>query len=225
MPILEGKSLVKVYKTGEISFTALKGVDISVESGEFVAIVGPSGSGKTTLLNLLGTLDKPTSGVVIIDNINVSALPERKLIPIRREKIGFVFQFHHLVPVLTAIENVKLPMIIAGKWRGSRDERAKSLLDAVGLSGKYDRYPHQLSGGEQQRVAIARALANQPKVILADEPTGNLDSVNSRRIAELFKKLKEEFNTAFVVATHDPIVYELADRRIYIRDGKIVKEE
>ncbi len=223
--VLEGIDLVKVYKTGEVETVALRGVTIRVSPGEFVAIVGPSGSGKTTLLNLLGTLDKPTSGIVIIDGINVTLLPERKLIPIRRKKIGFVFQFHHLIPVLTAVENVELPMLIAGVPRKERRARALKLLEAVGLKGKENRYPHQLSGGEQQRVAVARALANNPKIVLADEPTGNLDSVNSERIAELFKRLKEEFGTAFVVSTHDPIVYERADRRVYIRDGKIIKED
>lgn len=225
MPVLKAVNLVKVYQTGEVKTIALKGVSLEVEAGEFVAIVGPSGSGKTTLLNILGTLDKPTSGLVYIDGIEVSRLPERKLIPIRRHKIGFVFQFHHLIPVLTAIENVELPMMIAKKPKKERLERAKKLLEIVGLKGKEYRYPHQLSGGEQQRVAIARALANNPKIVIADEPTGNLDSVNSERIAELFRSLKEEFKTAFVVSTHDPIVYEKADRRVYIRDGKIIKED
>jgi len=217
------EDLIKVYKTGKVEVVALRGLNLRVEKGEFRAIVGPSGSGKTTLLNIIGGITKPTAGRVYVDGTNIVDLPEKKLVEYRRRKVGFVFQFFNLVPTLTALENVELPMVLAGIPREQRKSRAIKLLRLVGLESRANHRPSELSGGEQQRVAIAAALANDPPLILADEPTGELDSVTSLQIAELFRRLHKELNKTVIVVTHDISVARLADRISRIMDGVIVE--
>jgi putative ABC transport system ATP-binding protein len=215
--------LVKVYKIytmGRQEIRAVNNVSLSVNSGEFISIMGPSGSGKTTLLNLIGCLDRPTKGKVFLDGVNVSSLNDIALTGIRRDKIGFVFQQFNLIPTLNAIENVELPMIFKGIEKQKREMRAKKLLELVGMEDKAAHRPAEMSGGEQQRIAIARALANNPAIILADEPTGNLDSKTGRDIMELLKDLNMKGRTIIVV-THDPVVAEYSERIIRIKDGKL----
>jgi putative ABC transport system ATP-binding protein len=196
-------------------------LDLSIPSGEFIAVVGPSGSGKSTLLGLLAGLDAPTTGEILIDGTNITTLTEDALARLRGEKIGFVFQFFHLVPSLTAFENVQVPMEIAGK-RGAA-ARANQLIDEVGLTDRAHHYPSQLSGGEQQRIAIARALANDPLIVLADEPTGNLDSESGRHIMELLLNVRRTRRSTLVLVTHDAELASLADRRLVLRDGRPVQ--
>lgn len=217
------EDILKVYKTGKVEVVALRGLNLKVRSGEFRAIVGPSGSGKTTLLSVIGGILKPTAGKVLVDGINIVDLPERKLVEYRRKHVGFVFQFFNLIPSLTAMENVELPMVLIGVPREKRKKRAKELLRLVGLEERANHFPSELSGGEQQRVAIAAALANDPPLILADEPTGELDSVTSIKIAELFQKLHKELNKTVIVVTHDIAVARVADRISRIIDGKITE--
>ncbi len=224
--VVSCENLWKVYNEGSANeVKALRGVTLRIRKGEFVAIMGPSGSGKSTLLHLLGCLDRATKGKVLIDGIDTSELSEDELARIRREKIGFVFQFFHLIPTLTAMENVMLPMSFAGVSRERQVERAKKLLRLVGLEKRADHLPSQLSGGEQQRVAIARALANSPKIILADEPTGNLDSKSGEEILNLLKKINEENGVTIAVVTHDATLAKFANRVIFMKDGKIIKEK
>lgn len=199
---------------------ALDGMNLSVERGEFLVVMGPSGSGKTTLLNMLGALDKPTSGEVFIDEAQISKVPERKLFKIRREKVGFVFQTYYLVPTLNALENVLVPTLPLGK--DQLREKARELLEAVGLGKRAHHRPSQLSGGEQQRTAIARALILDPPIILADEPTGNLDSKTGQEIVNLMRRLDKERGKTFVTVTHDPAITKVADRTVKILDGKII---
>jgi putative ABC transport system ATP-binding protein len=217
-------SLREVSKTvisGDEPLTILHPLSLDIERGQFIAIVGPSGSGKSTLLGLVAGLDAPTSGEVLIDGVDITRLGEDALAKLRGEKIGFVFQFFHLIPSLTAFENVAVPMEIAG----ARDagQRAKRLLEEVGLTGRAHHYPSQLSGGEQQRVALARALANNPPILLADEPTGNLDSANGRHIMELFRDIHRSRGTTIVLVTHDAELAALADSRLILRDGRVVE--
>ena len=221
--ILKAEQLEKVYKIGGRRVLALSGLNLQVERGEFISVMGPSGSGKTTLLNILGCLDKPTRGKVILDGVDVTNLPEKSLYEIRRYKIGFVFQTFNLLPYLTAIENVELPMEGTGKSKDERRKRAHELLKMVGLSGREEHMPHQLSAGEQQRVAIARALANNPAIILADEPTGNLDSKNSYQIVRLLGKLNIDQGTTIIMATHDRRMASLTDKILFLRDGRLRK--
>lgn len=204
------------------SLTVLKGVDIEIPAEKVVAIVGPSGAGKTTLLQIMGTLSQPDSGKVYIDGTDLSKLNEKPLAAFRNQNIGFVFQFHHLLPEFTALENVCIPGFIAGKPKGVVEEKAKELLSFLGLSERMEHKPSELSGGEQQRVAVARALINQPKVILADEPSGNLDSKNKEELHNLFFALRDKFKQTFVVVTHDKDLAAMADVQLTMNDGLFV---
>lgn len=200
----------------------LKGIDLKINKGEIVAIVGASGAGKTTLLQIIGTLDKPTSGQVLLNGVNAHQLSERKLSAFRNKHIGFVFQFHHLLPEFTALENLCIPAFIAGINRKKAENRANELLDFLHLTDRSTHKPSELSGGEQQRVAVARALMNNPGIILADEPSGNLDSVNARELHKLFFDLRKEFNQTFVIVTHNKEFADMSDRKLVIADGKLL---
>jgi putative ABC transport system ATP-binding protein len=223
-PVIELEQVNKIYKMDEVEVKALDGIDLKVEKKEFAAIIGPSGSGKSTLLHMIGLLDRPTSGKVLLDGVDISKLSENEVARLRGNKIGFVFQFFNLYPILTALENVELPMIITEKNKEERRKRALELLRIVGLKKREEHLPSQLSGGERQRVAIARALANDPPLILADEPTGNLDSKSGKEIVELLDKLQEEEGKTIVMVTHDQNIANYAERLIYLKDGKIIKE-
>lgn len=220
-PLVQAENLEKTYRLGKVVVHALRGVNLTLHQGEFVVVTGPSGSGKTTLLNIVGTLDKPTSGRVLIDDQDLASMKDGQLTRLRRHKIGFVFQFHNLIPVLTALENVQLPLLTAGVKTKQAEERARALLAQVGLSDRMDHLPDELSGGEQQRVAIARALANRPKLVLADEPTGDLDTKTGSEVVQaMYDAARQENATVFAV-THDPVVSEKADRLFEMRDGMI----
>ena len=221
--MIELRGVSKTVESGGRPLTILHPLDLSIRSGEFLAIVGPSGSGKSTLLGLLAGLDAPTSGNVVIDGMDITQLSEDRLARLRGEKIGFVFQFFHLVPSLTAFENILVPMELAGR-RGA-EARARELLDEVGLADRGHHYPSQLSGGEQQRVAIARALANDPPIVLADEPTGNLDSSTGRLILDLLLNVRRARGSTLVLVTHDAGIAALADARLTLRDGRPVEPE
>lgn len=223
-PILELRELSKTYTLGTIKIQALGGVDLQVRRAEFVAVMGASGSGKTTLLNLIGTLDTPTEGTVILDGENLSKLREPDKDRIRRHKIGFIYQFYNLIPVLSARENIELPMEFANVERKKRQERVDQLLKMVGLSDRADHRPDELSGGEQQRVAMARALANHPSLILADEPTGDLDTKTGQEVIGKLKDLCREEGVTVIMVTHDPVAAAYADRIVQMRDGKIEGE-
>ena len=218
--MIELRGVSKTVQSGSHPLTILHPLDYTIASGQFVAIVGPSGSGKSTLLGLLAGLDAPTTGEILIDGIDISRLGEDALARLRGEKIGFVFQFFHLVPSLTALENILVPMEIAG--RRDAAQRGRRLLDEVGLSDRGHHYPSQLSGGEQQRIAIARALANDPPIVLADEPTGNLDSATGRHILELLLDVRKHRQTTLILVTHDAELAALADTRLVLRDGRPV---
>jgi lipoprotein-releasing system ATP-binding protein len=221
-PVLEGRDLRKVYRGGDgTPIEVLSGVDLSVERGEFVAIVGASGAGKSTLLHLLGALDVPTSGTVRLDGELYQNLRPEQLAAVRNRKLGFVFQFHHLLREFTALENVMLPLLIAGADEPRARTRATELLDVVGLAGRISHRPMELSGGEQQRVAVARALVADPLVVLADEPSGNLDAANSERLHDLFGVLAREFETALVVVTHNRLLAARADRVLTMEAGRL----
>jgi len=222
VPAVKTVELYKDYKMGEVVVHALRGVSLEAWRGESIAIMGPSGSGKTTLLNLIGALDKPTKGKVYIEGEDITQFSDDKLTKLRRYKIGFVFQFFNLLPVLTAAENVELPMLIAGVPKKEREKRVKELLELVGLSERANHRPDELSGGEQQRIAIARALANKPPILLADEPTGDLDEVTGERVVKQMIELTKRENGCLIVVTHDPEVAEKMDRTLQIRDGKII---
>jgi len=208
---------------GDAASEILHGIDLEIARGEFCAIMGPSGSGKSTLLGLIAGLDSPTSGEVLIDGVNITRLGEDRLARLRGEKIGFVFQFFHLIPSLTAFENISVPMEIAAVPDADPRRRAQALIEEVGLTGRAHHYPSQLSGGEQQRVALARALANNPPIVLADEPTGNLDSTNGRHIMELLRTIHRTRGTTVVLVTHDAELAALADSRLVLRDGRVVE--
>lgn len=223
-PVIALSSITKSYQIGEESFQALTDVDLTIEQGEFVAIIGPSGSGKSTLLSIIGCLDSPTSGEYQLDGQNVARLSEDQLSQIRNAKIGFVFQAFHLLPRLSVAENVETPLLYAGLPAKERQGRVARALDQVGLSEKAKRQPNELSGGQRQRVAIARALVTKPSLILADEPTGNLDSKTGREVLSLIQGLHKSGST-IVLVTHDPAVAATAERVIEVRDGRIVQRE
>ena len=216
--MLTGKNIYKTYGAVPV----LKGVDISIERGEIVSIVGSSGAGKSTLLHILGTLDKADKGEVKMNNVPVSSLQGKKLAAFRNKHIGFVFQFHHLLPEFTAIENICIPGWLAGRRKKEVEEKAAEWLSNLGLKDRTENKPNQLSGGEQQRVAVARALINNPSIVFADEPTGNLDSVNAKELHQLFLDLRKKFNQTFLIVTHNEELAKLGDRVLYMKDGKIV---
>jgi lipoprotein-releasing system ATP-binding protein len=216
--MLTGKSIFKSYGPVQV----LKGVDIEIQKGEVVAIAGPSGSGKSTLLHILGTLDKADSGTVEMDHTNLSTLAPRKLAAFRNQHIGFVFQFHHLLPEFTALENVCIPGWLAGRKKKEVEQRAKELLEMLNLGQRLHNKPNQMSGGEQQRVAVARALINKPGIVFADEPTGNLDSANARELHQLFFDLRTKFEQTFLIVTHNDELAALCDRVLHMKDGKII---
>jgi len=222
--LIQVQDLVKVYSLGEVEVQALRSVSLLVERGEFVAIMGASGSGKSTFMNILGFLDQPTSGKYLLEGINGEHLSRDELAEIRNRKIGFVFQGFNLLSRTSAVENVELPLTYAGTQTSKKKEMAQKALSEVGLEGREHHHPSQLSGGEQQRVAIARALVNQPSILLADEPTGNLDSKTSEEIMSIFQRLNRELGITIIMITHEPDIARFAKRNILFRDGKIVDD-
>ena len=224
MSVVETINLRKTYMLGKVPVNALQGVNLKVEKGDFIAILGPSGSGKSTLLNMIGALDKPTEGKVFIEGVDVSTLNDNELADLRR-RIGFVFQFFNLIPRLTAKGNVELTMAILGLGKSERRKRAEELLETVGLKERANHKPAELSGGERQRVAIARALANNPKFLLMDEPTGNIDSKTANEVIELVKRLNEEKGVTIIIVTHDQQITSQTKRTVQMLDGLIIKEE
>lgn len=225
MKIIEIKNLTKIYHESEIEVAAVNGIDLSFNEGEFTTIVGPSGSGKTTLLNLIGGLDKPSSGTITVNGTDIGQLKSSELIDFRLHNIGFVFQAYNLLPVLTARENIEFIMQLQGRSKAERDKRAEELLVAVGLADRGNSRPGKLSGGQQQRVAVARALASRPRFILADEPTANLDSKSAEKLLEIMETLNQDHNMTFIFSTHDQRVVKKAHRVITLVDGKVVSDE
>jgi len=224
MSIIQTANLTKIYGSGDTAVIALDHVSLKVEAGEFVAVMGPSGCGKSTLLHLLGGLDRPSEGDVVIASHNLTDLDDKSLSELRRRKIGFIFQFYNLIPVLTATENAALPLLLDGMGQPKAHAKAAEWLDKVGLSDRRTHRPDQLSGGQQQRVAVARALVADPDLVLADEPTGNLDSRASDEIAALLKQVSEQWGRAIVMVTHDPRIAAHADRIVFLKDGKIIDQ-
>lgn len=216
--MITGKNIQKQY--GDLQ--VLKGVDISIQPSEVISIVGSSGAGKTTLLTILGTLDRPSTGDVMFDGVNITSMSEKKLAAFRNQHIGFVFQFHHLLPEFTALENICIPAYIARRSKKDAEARAFELIEMLGLSSRADHKPSALSGGEQQRVAVARALINNPKVVFADEPSGNLDSNNAQSLHQLFFTLRDHLKQTFVIVTHNEELANMADRKLVMRDGNII---
>jgi len=225
VPLLEFKGVTKDYRLGKTVVRALRGLDLTIKEGEVIAIMGPSGSGKSTLMHIVGALDTPTGGTVFLDGQDLKQLKERQLVTLRGKKVGFVFQTFNLIQTLSAQRNVELPMIFQGIRKGERARRARELLIKVGLADRIKHKPNELSGGERQRVAIARALANEPEIILADEPTGNLDTESGRPVLEMLKRLSVEDGKTVIIVTHDPDAAAIADRIVRLRDGHIVEEE
>lgn len=223
--MVEVKELHKDYKVGKVLFPALRGVNTVIQNGEFTAIAGPSGSGKTTLLNIIGCLDSPTSGTVYIDGTDTGTLTTREKANLRKNQIGFVFQTFNLIPVLTAFENVEIPLLLLDMKANENRDRVVGILEEVGLAEYINRKPNEMSGGQQQRVAIARALVKHPSLVLADEPTANLDSTTAREILELMQELNRKFLTTFVFSTHDQLVMDYAERIISLRDGMVVDDK
>lgn len=224
MSIIRTEKLTKIYKQGAVEVVALDEVDLQITEGDFAVVAGPSGSGKTTLLNLLGALDKPTSGRVWLDGEEISALSLSERSRLRRDNLGFVFQFYNLIPVLSAYENAEFVMLLQGMEYNKRRKRALELLRMVGLEGMENRRPHELSGGQQQRVAIARALASEPAMVLADEPTANLDTKTGQELLDLMQELNSDIGITFLFSSHDPEVMERAQRLIILRDGRVVED-
>jgi putative ABC transport system ATP-binding protein len=223
MPVLQAKAITKQYQMGEVIVKALDCVDFTVEKGEFVAVMGPSGSGKSTLLHLLGGLDDPTSGEVILANQPLSKLSDREVTIVRRRKVGFIFQFYNLMPTLTAAENIGLPLLIDGQRVQQHGDKIQGLLDIVGLGDRATHKPDQMSGGQQQRVAIARAFVNDPEIVLADEPTGNLDSKSGTAVLQLLRRFCDQRQQTIVMVSHDPRAASFANRVVFLKDGRIVK--
>src|SRR5947199_2556677 len=215
----------KIYPLGRIRVRALTDIDLTIGRGDFIALAGPSGSGKTTLLNLIGCIDKPDDGRIIVDDVDVTRVPLHRLSSLRRDTLGFIFQTFNLIPVLTAYENVEYPLLLQNVGRRERDARVRRWLDQVGIAAQAKQRPDQLSGGQRQRVAIARAMVAEPKLVLADEPTANLDSDTAAHILDLLAKLNAETGTTFVFATHDPAVMSRAQRCVRLRDGRIAERE
>lgn len=222
--IIKIQDLVKVYQNGDIEVEALKRLNLTIHKGEYIAIMGASGSGKSTLMNILGCLDRPTSGDYFLDGVDVQEKDDNELSVVRNQKIGFVFQSFNLIPRTSALRNVELPMVYAKIPAEKREERAQTLLDKVGIGDRADHMPNEISGGQKQRVAIARALANNPPIILADEPTGNLDSQSSVEIMDIFTKLNKEEGSTVIIVTHEPDIAEFTDRVITFRDGRIIHD-
>ncbi len=225
MSVIEIRDLVKIYDGSAVEVTAIDNVNLNIDAGEFTAIVGPSGSGKTTLLNMIGGLDSPTSGSIIIDNVDITRLKSKQLIDFRLNNIGFVFQSYNLIPVLTAAENTSFVMELQKREKSLINERTKSILTDVGLSAKMNSRPNQMSGGEQQRVAVARAMASGPKFIIADEPTANLDTKNTEKLLDMMEEMNEKRGITFIFSTHDQRVISKAHRIIVLEDGRIIKDE
>jgi putative ABC transport system ATP-binding protein len=223
--IVETRGLTRIYRMGGAEVRALDGVDLMVQAGEFLSVMGRSGSGKSTLLHLLGCLDRPTAGSIILDGVDVTRLRKSKLTHVRRHKVGFVFQQFNLIPTLTALENVMLPLRYAGVNGRERRRRATEALEQVGLGDRLKHRPAELSGGEQQRVSLARALINRPVIVLADEPTGELDTQTAAAIVGLMRELNQSAEQTFIVVTHDPLVAQRADRVVYLQDGRVLREE
>ncbi len=222
--VVRTENLWKTYMLGEVEVHALNDVNIEINRSEMISLIGPSGSGKTTLLNMMGGIGRPSKGRVVVDDEDITANFDESYL-IRREKVGFIFQFFNLIPALTAMENVELPMELIGKPEDERKDRASQLLERVGLGHRINHRPAELSGGEQQRVAIARALANSPSIVLADEPTGNLDTNTGKSIVTLMQQLNQDEEQTFVITTHDPRLAHLSERMVYLKDGKVDKIE
>ena len=222
MPLLEANNISKTYKKAGEAIQVINNLHIAVERGEILVLMGPSGSGKSTLLNILGTLDSDFSGSLIIDELYISNTVD--ITSIRRQKLGFIFQFHHLLPEFTILENLLIPQMITENYSNVPQNAAKEMLKLIGLEERVSHYPNEISGGERQRVAVVRAMINTPSIILADEPTGNLDRDNSQKILKLMVKLKVKYKQTFIIATHDQSILDIADRVLYLKDGKITKE-
>jgi putative ABC transport system ATP-binding protein len=225
MNIVECVDVKKTYRQGKVEVSALNGVNLSIEKGDFVALAGPSGSGKTTMLNIIGGLDSADSGRVIVDGNALDKMTQSELASLRLQKVGFVFQAYNLIPVLSALENVEFVMLLQGVPSAERWELAKAILDDVGLAGKYDRRPAELSGGEQQRVAVARAIVSNPSIVLADEPTANVDSKTGKGLMEMMKQMNEKKKATFIFSTHDKMVMDYARRLVLIRDGLVADDQ
>jgi len=224
MPMIQCRNLTRTYKRGDQEITPLDQLDLDVEAGEFLALMGPSGSGKTTLLNLIAGIDKPTAGELIIEDKDIAKLSRSALSGWRRDHVGYIFQLYNLVPVLTAYENVELPLLLKPYSRKERHERVTNALNMVGIANRHDHYPRQLSGGQEQRVAIARAIVTEPKILVADEPTGDLDKTSAHDILTLLRQLSEEMNCTLLMVTHDPSATEYATRTLHLEKGRLVSQ-
>ncbi|GMO53618.1 MAG: ABC transporter ATP-binding protein [Termitinemataceae bacterium] len=228
MFIVELQNVVKSYMLGSVSVNALKGLNLQITEGDFVSVAGPSGSGKTTIMNIIGLIDKPTSGSILLDGRSADSMSRREITALRKNVIGFVFQSFNLLPVLNVFENVELPLLLSAKTNSSKKERkvwVNSLLESVGLCDRAKHLPSELSGGQQQRVAIARSLVNHPKIVIADEPTANLDSENAGLVLNLMKQVNKTDGTTFIFSTHDSKIWEMANHIVFLKDGLVVKED
>lgn len=224
MAIIECRALSKQYRKGDSVMTPLDSLDLEIERGEFLALMGPSGSGKTTLLNLIAGIDRPTSGSIVVDGLDIATLSRSRLASWRSDTIGYVFQLYNLVPVLTAYENVELPLLLHPMSRRERHQRISAALDLVGIADRHDHYPRQLSGGQEQRVAIARAIVADPRIIVADEPTGDLDAESAQAIMRLLRRLADEMNKTLIMVTHDPKTARFASRTLHLEKGRLVED-